>query len=304
MANNLSEQAGLVVTRYGASAEILADNGTIWTCHQRKSKLPVVAGDRVIWQAGDENTGIIVERLARQNVLAQRRDPKRIKEIAANLDQIIIAFTIKPSYDQFLIDRYIAVAEQQHITPILLITKLDLINDATDTNIERTAERYRDIGYQVIASSKKSEAGLDAVREILKDKISVLVGQSGVGKSSLATLLLPQTDISTGKLTTRDQGSHTTSRTTLYQLPDGGYLVDSPGVRDFAVWDIDPKELDNFYIEFKRHKDQCRFNDCHHINEPNCGIKSAVEKGEIHASRYQSYVALYESLRENIVLGQ
>ncbi len=298
MAIDSEDKPGLVVTRYGATAEILAEDGIIKTCHQRKSRKPVVAGDRVTWQTGADNTGIITQRLERKNVLAQRKDVKRITEIAANLDQIIVAFTVKPDYDQFLIDRYIAVAEQQGITPILLVTKYDLVDKSPDSKINKLIETYQNIGYQVITSSQKLETSLNTVRDVLKDKISVLVGQSGVGKSSLATLLLPNTDIATGELTTRELGSHTTSRTTLYALPNGGYLVDSPGVRDFAVWDIDPAELAQCYIEFRPHLDNCRFNNCRHINEPDCGIKSAVENDEINAQRYRSYCSLYASLTE------
>lgn len=299
MAEHTAQRQGLVVTRYGATVEILAEDDTVWTCHQRKAKNPVVAGDQVTWQSGADKTGIITKRLERKNILAQRKDNRRVKEIAANLDQIVIAFTVKPDYDQYLIDRYIAVAEQQGITPILLITKLDLITETSSSDIEQLAEIYRQIGYQVIASSQKQTTGLDAVRHALKDKISLLVGQSGVGKSSLATALLPETKIVTGVLTKHELGSHTTSRTTLYPLPFGGYLVDSPGVRDFAVWNIAAEELASCYIEFNKHMNNCRFHNCRHINEPHCGIKLAVEHNEISSTRYKSYVSLYEALAAN-----
>ncbi len=295
------KNTGLVITRHGATAEVLAADGTIWSCHQRKSKRSVAAGDQVVWQQGLDNTGIITKRLERKNILAQRKDHKRVKEIAANLDQVVIAFTVKPSFDQNLIDRYIAIAEQQGINPVLLITKLDIIENEDADEIEAVANIYRDIGYPVIASSQQHGTGLDAVRDILKDKVSVLVGQSGVGKSSLATLLLPGVTIATAELTARgEQGSHTTSSTTLYPLPFGGYLVDSPGVRDFAVWDIEADKLAECYIEFRQYTDTCRFNNCRHINEPDCGIKSAVKRKEISKARYNSYASLYQVLAEGL----
>ncbi len=293
--------SGLVVTRHGASAEVLAEDGTIWSCHQRKSKHPVVAGDKVLWQQGQDNKGIIIERLPRKNILSQRKDHKRVKEIAANLDQVVIAFTVKPRFDQVLIDRYIAVAEQQGIHPVLLMTKLDIIENGGADEIEAVANIYRAIGYPVVASSQKREAGLDALRDILKNKISVLVGQSGVGKSSLATMLLPGVTIETAGLTARgDQGSHTTSSTTLYPLPFGGYLVDSPGVRDFSVWDLEADKLADCYIEFLQYTDSCRFSNCRHINEPDCAVKSAVARKEISEARYNSYASLYRALTEGL----
>ena len=288
---------GLVVTRHGATAEVLTDDGTLRTCHQRKSKNAAVAGDRVEWKEGVDENGIITKRLPRKNVLAQRKDIKRVKEIAANLDQIVIAFTVKPHYDQFLIDRYIAIAEQQGITPVLLVTKFDIIKDEMSAKIEQLITTYRDIGYQVISSSQAEQTGLDVVRAALKDKTSVLVGQSGVGKSSLATAILPDVTIATGELTSRgDQGSHTTSTTILYPLPFGGYLVDSPGIRDFSMWNLAADELAACYIEFKRYTDECKFHNCRHLNEPVCGVKAAVARKEISESRYNSYVATYEIL--------
>ncbi|NOX28012.1 MAG: ribosome small subunit-dependent GTPase A [Gammaproteobacteria bacterium] len=288
---------GLVIMRHGATVEVLAEDGTMITCHQRKSKNAAIAGDHVEWQEGTDEQGIITKRLTRKNVLAQRKNIKVVKEIAANLDQIVIAFTVKPHYDQFLIDRYIAIAEQQGITPVLLVTKLDLITDDISEDIEQLMTVYRDIGYHVISSSQKNQTGLNIVQDILKDKTSVLVGQSGVGKSSIATALLPGITIATGELTARgDQGSHTTSTTMLYALPMGGYLVDSPGVRDFSMWDLAADELANCYIEFKQHTDECKFHNCRHLNEPICGVKSAIDRKEVSQLRYNSYVATYNAL--------
>lgn len=295
--NNKASKTGLVIMRHGATVEVLADDGTMITCHQRKSKNAAIAGDHVEWQEGADEQGIITKRLPRKNVLAQRKNVKVVKEIAANLDQIIIAFTVKPQYDQFLIDRYIAIAEQQGITPVLLVTKLDLMTDQVSDDIEQLMAVYRDVGYDVISSSQKNQTGLDIVRDILKNKTSVLVGQSGVGKSSIATSILPDVTIATGELTARgDQGSHTTSTTMLYALPSGGYLVDSPGVRDFSMWDLAPDELADYYIEFKQHSDECKFHNCRHLNEPVCGVKAAIERAEISQLRYNSYIATYEAL--------
>ncbi|MBL4850978.1 MAG: ribosome small subunit-dependent GTPase A [Gammaproteobacteria bacterium] len=288
---------GLVIMRHGATAEVLTEDGTIITCHQRKSKNAAIAGDHVEWQEGTDKYGIITKRLPRKNVLAQRKNIKLVKEIAANLDQVVITFTIKPYYDQFLIDRYIAIAEQQGITPVLLVTKLDLIKGDASEGIEKLMAVYRDIGYQVLSVSQNDQAGLNVVRDALKNKVSVLVGQSGVGKSSLATAILPNVTIATGKLTAYgDQGSHTTSTTILYALPAGGYLVDSPGVRDFSMWDLAADELAACYIEFKQHTDECKFHNCRHLNEPVCGIKLAVDRKQVSELRYNSYVATYNVL--------
>ncbi|MBL1433401.1 MAG: ribosome small subunit-dependent GTPase A [Gammaproteobacteria bacterium] len=292
-----SSNIGLVMLRHGSTAEVLTKDGTIITCHQRKSRNSAIAGDNVEWQEGTDERGIITQRLPRKNILAQRKNVKVTKEIAANLDQIVIAFTVKPHYDQFLIDRYIAIAEQQGITPVLLVTKLDLVKDDLSEGIEQLIAIYRDIGYLVISSSQKDQTGLDIVRDALANKTSVLVGQSGVGKSSIATAILPDVTIATGELTARgDQGSHTTSTTILYALPSGGYLVDSPGVRDFSMWNLAADELADCYIEFKRHTDECKFHNCRHLNEPVCGVKSAVERKEVSALRYNSFVATYKAL--------
>lgn len=296
---------GIVLTRYGATVEVMTAHGTTVTCHQRKAKHPVIAGDHVIWRPTAEGGGIIEQQLPRKNVLAQRKDHKHVKTIAANLDQIVIAFTVKPHYDQTLIDRYIAVSELQGITPVLLATKMDLVHGEEALAIDALSAMYRAIGYTVVHSSQLSGEGLSLIGDILKNKTSVLVGQSGVGKSSLANLLLPEAAIKTAELTTRGElGSHTTSRSTLYPLPAGGYLVDSPGVRDFAVWEISAAELANGYIEFRPYLGQCRFNDCQHINEPDCAIKQAVAAGTIHPARYQTYTSCYEAIRAQTDQGK
>jgi len=209
---------------------------------------------------------------------------------------VVIAVTPAPSKD--LVERYLLAVHSLGIEPVLVINKADLTPAADAQTAESALTRlvqYRALGYAVVETSCKAEPGLRALEPLLRDKTSILVGQSGVGKSSLVRNLLPDLEIQIGALS-RDtgKGTHTTTTTILYALPAGGYLMDSPGVWEYGLWKLPASEIAPGFVEFRSYLDGCRFNDCLHASEPGCAVKAAVQGGEIADWRYQSYLRLLE----------
>jgi len=208
----------------------------------------------------------------------------------ANIDQVVIEAALEPALDYFLIDKYCIAAELAHTEPLILINKADLLTDKDRGRIDLLISEYRHIGYTTLLISALKNTGIKAFADTLSGKTSTLVGQSGVGKSSLVKRLLPDRDIVTGKLSVASGlGKHTTTSTTLYHLPHGGHLIDSPGVRDFHLARVSREELDDGFREFRPYLGQCRFNNCRHLSEPGCAIHAAVAEGHILERRMASY---------------
>jgi ribosome biogenesis GTPase len=220
------------------------------------------------------------------------------KPYAANVNRIFIVTATQPQTSDALIDRYLVVAETTGIHPVIVINKIDLADEQTRPLFEARAAKYRAVGYTVLFASVKRRHGLDAIVEELKGHTSILVGQSGVGKSSLVKSLLPDRDIRIGALSQTQQGRHTTTTSVLYHLPFGGDLIDSPGVRDFAVWHIEPEDIVRGFVEFREYLGHCRFSDCSHTSEPGCALLEAVDTGRIHPARLASYHEMMRSIQE------
>lgn len=291
------EQEGFVITRYGASAAIEDAQGTLYHCAVRPNLESVVCGDRVIWQQAGEREGVVVALMPRRSLLSRPDFSGRQKPLAANIDQIVILAASEPEISEGLMDRYLVASELIGITPVILVNKLDLLDDAGKAQLEARLRPYRDIGYQTLFASVRQEHGLDALLEQLKDKTSILVGQSGVGKSSLVKALLPDHDVRIGELSrATGLGTHTTTRTMLYHLPTGGHLIDSPGVRSFGLWSVSPAQVAQGFMEFRPYLGTCRFNDCRHLVEPGCALQAAVKDGKISPRRLASYHNIVDSL--------
>ena len=281
---------GLVVINYGKNQLVEDTSGDIYRCVARRGLPQIVCGDAVEWQPTGNNSGVIETLQPRRTVLYRADGNDSQRPLVANIDQLIIEAALEPALDYFLIDKYCIAAELAQTEPLIIINKADLLQDKDRERIESLIKEYRRIGYATLLTSALKNTGIEAFADRLAGKTSILVGQSGVGKSSLIKRLLPDRDIAVGKLSAASGlGKHTTTSTTLYHLPQGGHLIDSPGVRDFHLGKVAASELGNGFREFRPYLGQCRFNDCRHLSEPGCAIQAAVTEGAILERRMQSY---------------
>ncbi|MCW9048497.1 MAG: small ribosomal subunit biogenesis GTPase RsgA [Gammaproteobacteria bacterium] len=287
------EQSGLVITNYGRALIVEDKEKKLHRCVARRNLGALVCGDQVIWQAAlaDNNEGVVVAVEERQSLLQKPGFGGKLKPMAANIDQIIIVSAVQPEPNPYLIDRYLIAAENLPATPIILINKIDLLNDKNKDNITKLVSDYQNIGYKVITSSKVTDSGFDDLLKTLQSHTSIFVGLSGVGKSSLINHLMPELNIRVGELSAASgEGTHTTTSSTLYTLPCGGVLIDSPGVRDFGLWNSTAEDILHGYIELKKYIGHCKFSNCSHQHEPGCAIQQAVKNGEISQLRFNSYL--------------
>jgi ribosome biogenesis GTPase len=288
---------GLVIIRHGATLGVEADNGIIYRCLTRQHIGHPVCGDRVVWQRVDATTGVVTALLPRQSVLSRPDFSGQEKPLAANINQLVVVLAPRPQPSGYLLDQYLVTAETIGVEALIALNKIDLLAAQQKTEFFANFEHYADIGYPLVEVSAKREHGLDALIERLKHKTSILVGQSGVGKSSLINVLLPNLVIDTGKLSeATGLGRHTTSAATCYHLPQGGDLIDSPGVRSFRLTRLSPQQLEQGFVEFRPCLGHCRFHNCSHDHEPGCALRDAVEKGCIHPRRLENYLRLSRNL--------
>jgi ribosome biogenesis GTPase / thiamine phosphate phosphatase len=283
---------GRVVASHGRDATVADDSGGRVHCRLQGRRLAVVCGDRVHWRSTDTEggTGIVVGILPRRNCLA-RIDARGIAEpVAANLTQVLAVLAPVPAPDFGLCDRYLAAAEWNGLKACIVANKSDLTDGGG--NLEAALADYVRTGYTVLHSSKRRAGGVDALRERLAGETSVLVGQSGVGKSSLTNALVPGVEAAVAEVTrASESGRHTTSTAFLYALPSGGELIDSPGVRDFAPPLPAPRDVASGFREIAAQAAHCRFRDCLHRGEPGCAVTGAVA-GAIVPRRMESYLRL------------
>jgi len=283
-------QSGLVIINYGKNQLVEDTSGDIHRCVARRGLPQIVCGDAVEWQQTGKGSGVIETLQPRRTVLYRADGNDSQRPLVANIDQLIIEAALEPALDYFLIDKYCIAAELAHTEPLIIINKADLLQDKDRERIASLISEYRRIGYTTLLTSALKNTGIDAFADSLAGKTSILVGQSGVGKSSLIKRLLPDREIAVGKLSEASGlGKHTTTSTTLYHLPQGGHLIDSPGVRDFHLGKVAAGDLGNGFREFHPYLGQCKFNDCRHLAEPGCAIHAAVAEGNILERRMQSY---------------
>lgn len=298
--------SGLVVEVYGSFYTVFHRSKYV-SCTLRgkfrqtlsETHNPIAVGDRIKFSYADNKDGVIEELKPRRNKISRPTKWGLIKEriIASNVDQIVaIVSTKQPTLKTGLIDRMILVAERENLKFVLCINKIDLIkgpeiNDVMDT--------YRKLRYSIVASSAETGAGIDTLKNILKNKFSVFIGQSGVGKSSILNILQPGLNIKVREISNySNKGKHTTSSVTAVPCDFGGFIADTPGFRDFGLWGIEKEELGFLYREFRRYADKCKFNPCFHVHEPHCAVKDALQRGAISEMRYNNYVRIYHSFDE------
>jgi ribosome biogenesis GTPase len=280
-------QTGLVITRYGQHLLVESNSGNLVQCTARRNIDLSVAGDQVIFQATDNNKGIVTALFKRDNTLKRSK-----KLIATNIDELCLIVAIEPHYQFDLIDRYLIVAENQNLPIRLIVNKIELSSNIKQVKIDFAM--YEAIGYPVSYLSVKAQTGINTLKAQLNDKTQIFLGQSGVGKSSLINELIPELNLRVNQISTKSKlGKHTTTNTTLYHIPSGGDLIDSPGVREFHLDNLSNKEILNGFKEFKPFINQCKFRNCAHINEPNCGVKNALETDDIHPKRYAKCASVH-----------
>lgn len=280
------EREGMVVARHGANIAVADVQGRVCHCLARQNIGHPVCGDRVVWQPAGEGQGVITALLERKSVLSRPDYSGRDKPLAANISLIVIVLAPRPEPSDYLLDQYLVAAEHIGVSSVVALNKMDLLGPKEEQAFEVRFQRYSRIGYPLVAVSAHREHGLDPLVDALRDQTSILVGQSGVGKSSLIKALLPDLEIQTGRLSkATGLGRHTTSAATWYRLPGGGGIIDSPGVRSFRLGRLSFEQLQRGFREFRPYIGHCRFSDCRHDQEPECAVKQAVENGNIDARR-------------------
>lgn len=293
--------AGTVLRSGGLRSIVRADDGRIFTCATRRilktlttdQRHVVAAGDHVLFKPAGNNEGIIERVEPRHGVLCRTSRGKR-HVLVANVDQLlIISSAAEPNIKPHLIDRLLVTAEKSNIAPIICINKIDLIDPA---DMQPLVGVYGQMGYRVILLSVEEQIGVDQVREIVKGRESVVIGQSGVGKSSLLNEIESGLDLSVRTVSADShKGRHTTTAAQLIPLRMGGYIVDTPGIRQFQLWDVIPQEVIGFFRDLRPYVSLCQFPDCTHTHEADCAIKDAVADGRLDARRYESYCQLREN---------
>jgi ribosome biogenesis GTPase len=282
---------GLVITRYSRHVEIEDEQGTRIRCSIRPNLEVLVAGDRIIWQPEGNGQGVVVSLYPRGSILARPTATGIKKPVAANITQLIIVIAAKPEISWPLLDSYLIMAETLKLHAIILLNKTDLDCDLIKNRLRKD---YQPLNYPIIMVSKNTPDSLIELKKALNHQVSVFVGQSGVGKSSLIAGILPhEQDIATSAISIGSElGKHTTSNSRYYHLPSGGALIDSPGVREFSLWDVEPSTIVQGYKEFAPYVSRCKFRNCTHSNTPHCALIAALEQGEIAQSRYDNFIKL------------
>lgn len=299
---------GTVYKSTGSWYQIKADDGRFFDCRIKgkfrikgiKSTNPVAVGDRVEFKvesnAEEEQNGVITDIAERENYIIRKSVnlSKQTHIIASNIDQAFLLVTLNnpPTFTTF-IDRFLVTAEAYHIKAILLFNKIDSYKPEELDEVKYLAAMYRQIGYQCIGISAKTGKNVEQVKELMKDKTSMISGHSGTGKSTLINVIEPTLDLKTTEISEQHrQGQHTTTFAEMFDLDIGARIIDTPGIKGFGVVDMEKEELGDYFPEFFARKQDCKFYNCLHLEEPKCAVKDALDAGEIPWSRYKSYLQI------------
>lgn len=297
---------GLIIKNTGSWYTVKTDDGRIVECKVKgnfrlkgiRSTSPVAVGDYVDIIMNAEGTALISAIDDRKNYIIRKASnlSKQSQIIAANLDQALLIITIKqPETSTTFIDRFLAGAEAYRVPVVLVFNKTDLLNDDERRYQQQMVELYETIGYPCIEISAETGMGIDPLQTLLKQKVTLVSGNSGVGKSTLINAIIPHADQRTAEISTaHGTGMHTTTFSEMIELAEGGYLIDTPGIKGFGTFDIEREELTSYFKEIFEFSKDCKFNNCTHTHEPGCAVIQAVENHYISVSRYQSYLNMLE----------
>lgn len=287
---------GTIIRLQGGFYDVMTETNQEIRCRARgnfrKRNISPVVGDDVVIQDQEDGTGYILEVEERSNHL--------VRPPIANIDQAFLLFSVKePAFSYHLLDRFLVLIESKQVHPIIVLTKMDLLDESEQTVIAEAAATYRAIGYEVIETSTEDATGVEQVRSLFQGKTSVFAGQTGVGKSSLLNAVAPELELATGIISkSLGRGKHTTRHVTLIQLADG-LVADTPGFSSLEFpQELEAEEVRWCFPEFVERHDACKFRGCAHLNEPGCAIKAAVEAGEIASTRYENYVTFMEEIND------
>ncbi|MEO0583009.1 MAG: ribosome small subunit-dependent GTPase A [Bacteroidota bacterium] len=304
-------QKGTVIRSVGSSSRVQTEEGVQHDCIVRgkfrikglKTTNPVAVGDEVMFTPPKEEgeVGVITELLPRKNYILRKAigHNHKVHIMAANVDQAILLFTIDfPRTSTGFANRFILINEAYHIPTRIVINKIDLLQTEEEkAKLEEITDIYERIGYEVIQLNALDPRYQLQASEILTDKISFIGGHSGAGKSTFVNLVDPSLNLKTGDISGyHNKGRHTTTYAEMHPLANGGFIIDSPGIKEFGLANFEVRELSHYFPEMRSRMADCKFSDCQHINEPGCAVKAALESGEIHPSRYDSYLRMREEL--------
>lgn len=302
---------GTVIKNTGSWYTVRTDDGESFSCKVKgnfrlrgiRSTNPVAVGDRVDIKPGDEpGVGLITDILDRRNYIIRKASnlSKQSHILAANVDMVLLLVTVAhPETNVVFIDRYLASAEAYRIPVTLVFNKTDLYDESELSRTRQLMSLYLSLGYHCVAASVVRGEGMDDIRGLLAGKTTLLSGNSGVGKSTLLNRLIPGLNVRTEEISeAHDSGLHTTTFSEMYDLPGGGHVIDTPGIKGFGTFDIAPSELSHYFREIFRIGQSCRFSDCTHTHEPHCAVLQAVADGRIAQSRYTSYLNMLEDQDE------
>ena len=307
----MNEASGLVIRNTGSWYTVKTDDGgQLVDCKIKgnfrlkgiRSTNPVAVGDRVTIVPNQEGTAFITAIHDRRNYIIRKSSnlSKQSHIIAANVDLAVLVVTVNyPQTATTFIDRFLASAEAYRIPVVLVFNKTDLLTDEELHYQQMMIDLYDTVGYEAIALSAETGEGMEKLEVALKDKTTVMSGNSGVGKSTLINRLIPGVNLKTAEISdAHNQGMHTTTFSEMLQLPSGGYIIDTPGIRGFGTFDIEPEELTSYFKEIFHFSKDCRFNNCTHTHEPGCAVLKALEEHYIAESRYQSYLSMMDDKEE------
>lgn len=289
------EANALVIAHHGRQIVVDYQQQTL-LCSKSGSVPPVVAGDLVLIELSDDEGSIIA--LAERRQLLTRPDWRgEQRPVAANLDQLVIIAAPSPPTPVNLIDRYVVAAHASQLEPVIVLNKSDLLTP--DSPYHDYLNEYQQLGYRTQVVSANSQEGLAQISQLLANRSSILVGQSGVGKSSITQALLPEQNIDIAQISqATGKGRHTTTTSRFYHLPSGGSLIDSPGIREFGLWHLDEQDVYTGFVEIQQESAYCKFRDCTHRNEPGCAVHQAIDEDRILLRRLDSLHAIVQSLTE------
>lgn len=296
--NNKPLLDATVIASYGNQCKIETADKTLVRAKSLKSIGKPLCGDKVKYKVEQNNQLVITEILPRTTILSRLNNlnPKP-KQIASNIDQMIVVISANSSIKYGLIDRYLVAAEFSGFTPVIAVNKIDTIEKHELNIIKKDMLIYENIGLPVFYISAINNIGIELLLNVTTDKINIVVGQSGVGKSSIVNAILPNMPAITKEISdSNNKGKHTTTTAYLYSIPNNGKLIDSPGIREFGLWNIEKSELAKGFTDIQHYSEQCKFRNCLHQAEPGCAVVAAVNEGEINTQRYESYLSIFDSL--------